>query len=45
LIVTAAIAGTLNITPNAAKAMMQLKADAAASVVAPIVVLRRLTVT
>jgi hypothetical protein len=45
LIVSAAIAGTLDITPNAAKAAMQPKAVAAASVVAPSMVLRRVTVT
>jgi hypothetical protein len=44
LIVSAAIAGMLDITPNAAKATMQPKADAAASVDAPSVVLSRVTV-
>jgi hypothetical protein len=45
LIVSAAIARTLDITPNAPKAIMQPKTDAAASVVAPSTVLRRATVT
>ena len=45
MIVSAAIAEMLDITPNAAQATMQPKADAAASVVAPSLVLRRLTVT
>jgi hypothetical protein len=42
---SAAIAGMLDITPNVAKATMQPKADTAASVVAPSLVLRWLTVT
>jgi hypothetical protein len=45
LIVSAAIAGTLDITPNAPKAAMHPKTDAAASVVAPSIVLRRVAVT
>jgi hypothetical protein len=44
-IVPAAIAGTLDITANTAKATLQPKADAAAMVVAPSMVLCRVTVS
>jgi hypothetical protein len=43
LIVSAAIAGTLDITPNAPKATMQPTTDAAASVVALGMVLHRVS--